>query len=64
MKAEVDSLIVLLVSLAKQYHIDVDKIGAHQFAHTVCPRKNMMAVLPELTARVKQQLSCDPRNPE
>lgn len=63
-KAEVDALVGLLVMLARRYHIDADKIGAHrQFAQTACPGKNMMALMPEIVARVKQQLAQGSRNP-
>ncbi|MGH6826875.1 N-acetylmuramoyl-L-alanine amidase [Methyloceanibacter sp.] len=56
-KAEIDALVGLLASLATKYHIDVDKIGAHkQFAQTACPGKNMMALMPEIVARVRERL--------
>jgi N-acetylmuramoyl-L-alanine amidase len=60
-KVEIDALVALLVSLAKRYHIDVDKIGVHkEFAQTACPGKNMMALMPEIVARVKEQLGPAP----
>jgi N-acetylmuramoyl-L-alanine amidase len=61
-KAEVDALVGLISRLAKQYHIDPDKIGAHkQFAQTACPGKNMMALMPEIKARVKAELAEAPQ---
>jgi hypothetical protein len=66
-KAEIDALIGLLASLARRYHIDADKIGVHkEFAQTACPGKNMMAMMPEIVARVKAELAqaSKPPNPE
>jgi len=55
--ALIQSLERLLLMLTKQHHIDVEKIGTHQqFAHTACPGKQMMAVLPDILARLKSEM--------
>jgi hypothetical protein len=55
--AQIQSLERLLLMLTEQYHIDVGKIGTHQqFAHTACPGKNLMAVLPAILARLKSEM--------
>ena len=50
---QINSLVELISDLKNQFDIDVKDIGSHQdFAQTACPGMNMIAMLPEIRARV------------
>lgn len=55
--AEVKTLEQLLVRLARTYHIDPKMIGVHRdFAHTECPGKYLLALLPDIKKDVAREL--------
>jgi len=56
--AQIESLVGLLTTLARDYHLDPADIGAHKdFAETACPGANMMVLLPEVVAEVTANLA-------
>jgi hypothetical protein len=50
-EAQLASLRKLIAWLAARFHVPAEKIGGHKdFASTLCPGKNLQALLPELRA--------------